>query len=157
MRAIMREKRSRITGRKFVPATDPLRPAATNVVGGCRTLLEIAAIIIHREDAIAARYPAPGPLPRSLRVECEIDQRIVIEVDRTIAVEIPVEPAAGASAVEAAVDAAVVVEVHLPVEVGVAVVRVLHEHGGRIDRLVGEGRGGTVNRFEIARFQYAQR
>src|SRR3954451_10509408 len=71
----------------------------------------------------AAGRSEDGAQDLGLNVERPVDQRVVIEVNLAIAVEIAVEPA-GAVLVEAGVDAAVVVEVDLAVEVGVAVVGV---------------------------------
>jgi len=54
-----------------------------------------------------------------LRIERKINQRVIVEVDHAVVIEVAVEPS-GAIVVEAGVDARVVVEVDQAVEVGVA-------------------------------------
>src|SRR4051812_25072361 len=59
--------------------------------------------------------------------------------------------------IEAVVGSDVVVEVHLAVEVGVAVVGVLHENRGRVDGLPVERGAGAVDGFEVARLDGPKR
>src|SRR5688572_1111564 len=72
---------------------------------------------------------------QALGVERLVDQRVVVEVDDVVVVEVAVEPP-GASVVEAAVGAGVVVEVHGAVQIGITV-------EGELDQGVG-GRDGSA-------------
>src|SRR5688500_10507268 len=58
-----------------------------------------------------------------LRVEREVDQRVVVKVDHVVIVEVPIYPA-GAGVDKAVVGARVVVEVDDTIEIGIAVMRV---------------------------------
>src|SRR5688572_31496133 len=62
---------------------------------------------------------------RRMCVEREIDQRIIIEIDRATVIEIAVQPA-GPIVEESGVDATVIIEVYRAAEIGVAEIRVLH-------------------------------
>src|SRR5262245_43639096 len=59
--------------------------------------------------------------------------------------------------VEATVGAHVIVEVHLPVEIRVTVVRVLDEDRGGVEWLAVERGTGAVDRLELRRLHQAQR
>src|SRR5688500_17398660 len=88
----------------------------------------------------ASRYngSASAERPCLLRIERQVDQRVVVEVDDVVVVEVAVGPA-GARGAEAEVGARVVVEVDRAVQVRVAVERVAQQcvavcDGERADR-----------------------
>ena len=74
-----------------------------------------------------------GALDTNVRIE----DAVVVDVPFAVVIEIPVEPAGRAQA-DVAVDAAVVVDVQLPVHGRVAAVGELDQHRGVVDRFAAE-------------------
>src|SRR3954470_13012048 len=88
-------------------------------------------------------FSGPEPAPRqrrALRVEGHVNQHVVVEVDAARVVIVAVRPA-GQTGIESDVGSDVVVEIHRAGEVGVPVVGVFDEHGGRVR--VGAVKEGT--------------
>src|SRR4051794_40323421 len=98
---------------------------------GCRAGLRRAGLRANSVQWPVVGWPAER---RTLRVESQVDQDVIVEVDLSVAVEVSIHPS-GSMVVEAVVRADVIVEVDATVEVGLAVVRVLHEDGGGINGL----------------------